>query len=153
MKRETLFRALVAPLLMTCLTAAAQEQGYWRAASTTAHNVTGDLTLSEERLTINFYMTPMSRIRAMTAPEVSSVFDVDSSAAGAGSLYRLDIPGDKKFQHRNSLCGTEDVQWMVTYVAGKTLQVAFFSGAKPPVFTFEAIAGSTDKCGTFGYVR
>lgn len=153
MKRKTLFLALAAPLFMICITAAAQEQGYWRAASSSARNVTGDLTISEERLAINFYMTPMSRIRALDATEVSSVFDVDSSAGGTGSLYRLDIPAEKKFQHRNSLCGSESVQWMVAFPSGKTLQVAFFSGAKPPVFTFEAIANSTDKCGTFTYVR
>jgi hypothetical protein len=42
---------------------------------------------------------------------------------------------------------------MVTFVAGRSMQLAFFSGQKPPVFTQEAISNSTDLCGTFSYVR
>jgi hypothetical protein len=42
---------------------------------------------------------------------------------------------------------------MAAYVAGRTLHLAFFSGQKMPVFTPDAIANSTDLCGTFSYVR
>jgi hypothetical protein len=42
---------------------------------------------------------------------------------------------------------------MVASASGKTLQLAFFSGQKPPVFSFEEMANSTDRCGTFSYVR
>ena len=84
---------------------------------------------------------------------MSAGFDVDSSAGGSGSLYRLNIPAAKKFLHKNSLCGSEDTEWMVTYVSGRSLQLAFFSGQKQPVFTLEAISNSTDMCGTFAYVR
>ena len=42
---------------------------------------------------------------------------------------------------------------MATYVAGKVLRVAFFSGDNTPVFTFESISNSPDLCGTFTYVR
>ncbi|RZU42039.1 hypothetical protein [Edaphobacter modestus] len=154
MKRETLLRTFAGLLLTCCLTTThAEERGYWRAASSSARNITGDLTVAEEKLTINFYSTTMSRIRALEAAEVSAVFDTDSSAGGTGSLYRLNIPAAKKFQHKNSLCGSENVQWMAAYAAGNSLQLAFFSGDKPPVFTFDAIASSTDRCGTFSYVR
>jgi hypothetical protein len=51
------------------------------------------------------------------------------------------------------LCGGEDTQWMVTYVAGPSLHLAFFSGQKAPVLAPDAIANSTDLCGTFSYVR
>ena len=81
------------------------------------------------------------------------MFSADSGAGGKGSLYRLDIPGTKKFLHRNGLCGTEDTEWMVTYVSGRSMQLAFFSGQKPPVFTQDTISNSTDLCGTFSYVR
>lgn len=153
MKRDTLLCALAAALLFPCLVSVAEERGYWRAASSSARSVTGDIALGDEKLTINFYTTPVSRIRALEAAEVSSVFDIDSSTGGAGSLYRLDIPAEKKFQHKNSLCGAESTQWMVAYASGNSLQLAFFSGQKPPVFTFDAISNSTDKCGTFTYVR
>lgn len=152
MKRVFLLSSIAA-LLLAPLVLAAQELGYWRAASNTAKSITGDIALADEKLTINFYTTTMSRIRDMSAAEVSAVFDTDSNNGGAGSLYRLNIPATKTFLHKNNLCGSEASQWMVAYASGNTLQIAFFSGAKPPVFTFDAISNSTDKCGTFTYVR
>jgi hypothetical protein len=133
--------------------ASAQERGYWRAASNSARTVTGDITLGEEKLTINFFTTTISKVRSLDPAEISSIFDADASSPGVASLYRLNISGEKKFAHKNSLCGTEDVHWMVAYSQSNNLQLAFFSGEKPPVFTFEAMTNSTDKCGTFTYVR
>jgi len=153
MKHETLLRTFAGLILICCLSAHAQVNGYWRASSSTARTITGDVGLADEKLTINFYSTTMSRIRALEATEVSAVFDTDSSTGTSGSLYRLNIPAAKKFQHKNSLCGSENVHWMVAYAQGNSLQLAFFSGEKPPIFTFDAIADSTDKCGTFSYVR
>jgi hypothetical protein len=42
---------------------------------------------------------------------------------------------------------------MATFVSGRTLQVAFFSGTEVPIFTVDAIGKSTDLCGTFSYSR
>jgi hypothetical protein len=42
---------------------------------------------------------------------------------------------------------------MVTYAAGRSLQLAFFSGQRPPVFTADALANSTDMCGKFSYMK
>lgn len=131
----------------------AQEHGYWRAASNTARSITGDISLGNERLTINFWTTPISRAHDLTGSELSAVFDTDSNAARTGGLYRLNIPSARKFLHKNSLCGAEDVQWMAAYAQGNSLQLAFFSGDKPPVFEFDAIRNSTDLCGTFTYVK
>jgi hypothetical protein len=131
----------------------AQEKGPWRAASTTAASITGDVAFSETRVAIDFSSFPIARIRDLEPGEVSAVFDVDSNAGGRGSLYRLSIPGEKKFLHKNSLCGSEDTQWLAAFVSGKTLHIAFFSGPKMPVFTPEAFANTTDLCGTFLYVR
>ena len=41
----------------------------------------------------------------------------------------------------------------IAYIDGRTLQLAFFSGAKPPTFTPDAIATTTDLCGTYGYSK
>jgi cell division septation protein DedD len=82
------------------------------------------------------------------APSTASI-----PSTGTGTLYRLSIPATKKFLHKNSLCGDEEAQWMVAYVSGRTLQLAFFSGEKPPIFTFDAISNSTDLCGTFSYTK
>ena len=81
------------------------------------------------------------------------MFDVDVNAPGGGSLYRLSVPGDKRFLHHSTLCGSEETQWMATYVEGRTLHVALFSGGNMPVLTGEALANSTDVCGLFSYSR
>ncbi len=152
MKRATSLKTLAASLLI-CLTLTAQERGAWRAASNTAQSITGDIALSDEKISINFSTFPMVKVRTLTKAEISSTFDADSNADGNGSLYSLNIPATKKFLHRNSLCGAEDTLWMVTYVAGRSLRLAFFSGQKPPVFTLDAISNSTDLCGTFSYAK
>lgn len=148
-----LLGAIVGLVLACCMTAAAQDQGYWRASSSTAKSITGDLTLSDEKLGINLTSFTIARIRALEQTEASALFDPDGTGKGSGSLYRLVVPAEKKFLHRNSLCGSDDTQWMVTYVAGRSLQLAFFSGQKPPVFTTAALADSTDMCGKFSYVK
>jgi hypothetical protein len=133
--------------------ASAQEKGNWRAANSTAQSITGDVSLSNEKISISFAGFPIARIRTLEPGEISAAFDVDSSADGSGSLYKLSVPASKKFLHRNSLCGAEDTQWMATYVAGRSLYLAFFSGQKAPVLTPDAIVNSTDLCGIFSYVR
>jgi hypothetical protein len=146
-------KALATTALLCSLAAFAQEDGNWRAANQTAKSITGDIGIAPEKLYINFIRFPISRIRALKPEEVSAAFDTDASAAGSGSLYRLSIAPETKFLHKNNLCGSDETQWMATYVEGKTLKIAFFSDAKPPVFTLEALRNSTNLCGTFGYTR
>ncbi len=153
MKKLILF-GLAAGLLCACpLSSSAQDNGNWRAASSTAIAITGDLTISEDKISINFAAFPMAQIRKLEPAEAVAAFNADSSARGSGNLYRLSVPAAKRFLHHNTLCGTEVTQWMATYVVGRDLQVAFFSGAKMPVLTSEALANSTDLCGTFSYAR
>jgi hypothetical protein len=104
-------------------------------------------------LAINFSSFTIARIRALESGEVSAVFDVDTNIGGRGNLYRLSIPATKKFLHKNTLCGSEDTQWMAAFVSGRILHLAFFSGEKMPVFTPDAMANTTDLCGTFSYAR
>jgi hypothetical protein len=153
MRRRTLFCGILRSALICCLSAGGQEVGPWRAVSSTAQSITGDVAFSDTKVAINFSSFTIARIRDLEPGEVSAAFDVDSNAGGRGSLYRLDIPAAKKFMHRNTLCGSEDTQWMAAYVGGRTLHLAFFSGQKMPVFTPEAIGNSTDLCGTFSYGR
>ena len=151
--QKHLQRAFTTSLLLCCLTLAAQETGAWRASSNTAQSITGDVALSSEKLAINLSTFTVARIRALEKSEISAIFDADLNAPGSGSLYRLNVPAAKKFLHHNSLCGSEDTQWMVTYVAGRSLQLAFFSGQKPPLLTRDAVSNSTDLCGTFSYMK
>ncbi len=136
-----------------CLSLNAQELGYWRAANSTAQSVTGDIGFSDAKITINFSNFSIVRARDLEPGEISSVFDADSNANNKGHLYKLDIPASKKFMHKNTLCGGEDTQWLATYVDGRTLHLAFFSGQKPPVFTLDAISNSPNLCGTYAYTR
>jgi hypothetical protein len=140
-------------LLSCCLMAAAQEKGYWRAASSTAQSITGDVTLSADKIALTFSSFPMAQIRALEPGELSAVFEAEGGAGGKGNLYRVSIPAAKVFQHKNTLCGSEQTQWMATYVSGRELHLAFFSGPKMPTLTPDGIANSTDLCGTFLYAR
>ena len=152
MKQMKLSLALALALTAT-LCAVAQDRGYWRTASKNASSITGDVALSDAKLTINFAAYPIAPIRPLKPEEAVAAFDADSATPGGGNLYRLNIPGATKFQHKNTLCGGEDVAWMATYASGKSLQIAFFSGANPPVLTIDALANSNDLCGTYSYQR
>src|SRR5579863_6064072 len=107
--------------LACCLSCSAQEKGYWRAASSNASSITGDIALADTRVTINFTVFPLVEARRLNPGEVGAVFDADVNAGGTGVLYHLNVPAAKRFLHRNTLCGTEETQWMATYVTGRTL--------------------------------
>ncbi len=131
----------------------AQERGSWRPASKPAQSITGDVTFNGERMTINFFSLTVAEIRPLKTDEVLAAFDGADPAAGAGHLFRLSIPGDKKFLHKNTICGSDETQWMATFVAGKEMRIAFFSNAIPPVFTMEALGKSENLCGVYTYAR
>ena len=145
--------ALAAATLTFACALTAQDKGYWRAASKTAESITGDISLSDTKVILNFSSFTMAQIRALNSAEVAAAFDADINAGGNGALYRLMIPADKRFLHKNTLCGTADTQWMATYVTGRNLMVAFFSGDSAPVLSMDALSNSTDLCGTFTYGR
>ncbi len=150
--RSSLRFAAFAALLLLFLPCMAQEKGYWRAASSNAASITGDIQISDTRLSINFTNFTIAPIRHLTPAETSAVFASEPTGTG-GNLYRLNISARQRFLHKNSLCGSDDVQWMVTSVAGRALHVAFLSGPETPQFTPEAMTNSSDLCGTFTYVH
>jgi hypothetical protein len=153
MTRKILWSVVVGLGLSSSVLGVAQEKGYWRAGSSTAKSITGDVGLSSEKISINFATYWIAQIRTLTPEELSGAFGADANAAGSGNLYRLSIPGDKKFLHKSTLCATADTQWMATYVNGHALQLAFFSGSKPPVMTVEAMTDAPNLCGVFSYVK
>ncbi len=153
-KRATIALVLgLASVVCGATQARAQDQGYWRAASSNANAITGDIVIGGSKVTIDYYQFTLAPIRRLKPVEVSAVFDADVNAGIEGMLYRLQVAPDKRFLHKNTLCGDEETQWMATYVTGRTLQVAFFSGDDQPVFTFDAIQKSSAVCGTFMYSR
>ena len=154
MRRFLNVSALAVTLVCAIAGSAQQpEKGYWRAASHTAASITGDITISGSKLSINFTSFLLSPVRLLKPAEVSAAFDVAVDAAGNGQLYGVEIPASRRFLNHNTLCGREDTRWMATYVAGNTLTVAFFSGDNAPIMTFEAMQNSPDLCGTYTFVR
>jgi len=133
--------------------ASAYDKGPWRAASPTAKDITGDIAIGNLQLDINFSTFPLAQIRPLTADEASAAFDADRDAPGGGYLYRLQVPAEKRFKHHNTLCGTDETQWMATWASGSHLQVGFFSGSKMPVLTLDALNGSSVVCGIYAYAR
>ncbi len=145
MNRNPLVGAVILLLLCGSLSAAAQDKGYWRATSTNAVAITGDLSISESKLSINLTAFIMAQIRPLKPAEASAAFDADLNEGGSGYLYRLNVPAARRFLHKNTLCGSDDTQWMATYVHGRILRVAFFSGTDMPVITPDALANSTER--------
>ncbi len=132
---------------------AAQDKGNWRAASKTAKGITGDITFAGQKIAINFSAFTVAQIHDLQPAEITAAFPVEGAIAGTGNLYRTSIPAAKTFLHHNTLCGSEETQWIATYVSGHTMQLAFFSGPQMPVFTPDVLANTTNLCGTFTYVR
>ena len=153
MRFRSLALALAAAASLLAAPLAAQDMGYWRAVSNTAKGTTGDITMSPMRVIIDFSGFTIAQIRALKPEEWRILFDIDPSIPGSGNIYRLDIPASKHFLHKNTLCGSEDTQYMVTFVNGNNLQVAFFSGAKLPELTPEAMNNNSNLCGTYSYTH
>jgi hypothetical protein len=149
--RSPLVATFVAILAFT-LSATAQENGPWRAASTNARAITGDVIFSPLKVTINFTSFTIAQIRSLKTEEILALFNPDT-ATGGGNIFRVDIPADRKFLHHSPLCGSESTQWIVTYAQGRDLHVALFSGATPPALTVDALNDAPNLCGIFSYVR
>ena len=145
--------AALGGLMLSAVSCMGQEKGYWRGASSNANSITGDIEISDSKISINLMGFAIAQIRRLTPAETSAVFAAESNGGASGNLYRVNIPASRRFLHHNSLCGNDDTQWMVTNVADRTMYVAFFSGANTPEFTPEALANSSDLCGTFTYAR
>lgn len=143
--------AALAACVSVCF--AQEDRGLWYPASSNAVTVTGDVTVGEAKVTINFATFPLVKVRRLKPVEVSSVFDADVRAGIEGTLYKLQIPPNKTFLKRNTLCSDDATQWMATYASGRNLKVAFFSGDDPPEFTFDAMQKSSALCGVFVYAR
>jgi hypothetical protein len=146
-------RILGGVLLLTAAVVSAQVTGYWRASNSSAKSTTGDIGIGTDKVSIDFMTFTIAEIRDLKPAEVSAVFDADAATAVPGKLYRVEIPGDRAFLHKNRLCGSDETQWMATDVIGRELHVAFFSGAKMPELTPEAMNNNSELCGVFVYSR
>ena len=124
-----------------------------RSRSQALENVTGDIAFTDIKLILNFSAFTIAQIRELQPAEITALFPSAGTDSGTGNLYRTSIPADKRLLHKNTLCGADETQWLSTFVSGRHLQLAFFSGASIPKLTPEALANTTSLCGTFTYVR
>jgi hypothetical protein len=152
MRCRLLLVAALPVVLAFTLSATGQEDGPWRAASTNARAITGDVVFSPLKVSINFTTFTIAQIRSLKTEEVLALFNPDTPTGG-GNVFRVEISADKRFLHHNTLCGSESTQWIVTYAQGRSLQIALFSGATPPILTVDALNDAPNLCGIFSYVR
>lgn len=152
MKINKLVRFLAYGLLCHVVSSA-QEKGAWRPANTAAKGITGDVAFAGQKIAIDYTSFTIAQIRELTPSEAKAAFTLPDDADGSGNLFRTSIPAGKTFLHHNTLCGSEETQWVVTWVAAHRLQLAFFSGTQMPVLTVDGLANATALCGTYAYVR
>jgi hypothetical protein len=129
------------------------DRGLWHASSKPAKSVTGDIVFTDYKVTLDFFTYTIANIRTLTPAELAAAFAADPATTSAGTLYRLDIPGGKKFLHGTPLCGAEDTQWIATYTSGRSLELLFFSGNDMPVLTLDALTDAPNLCGRYAYTR
>lgn len=151
MKLRPTYAAATFALLLPLAAAPAQEAGNWRATNSSARTITGDIALAANAISINLASFPISEIRALKPEELAAAFDADANSPSVGKLFRVNIPAAHKFLHKNSICGSDDAQWMASFQTGRTLSLAFFSGATPPALTLDA--PTDNRCGTFAFSR
>ena len=80
------------------------------------HRVTSPSAMKSSRSTLSPF--PSRSIHALKLDEMNAVFAADGpdglEPKTTGNLFRISIPGDKKFLHKNTLCGSEEVTWVVS---------------------------------------
>ena len=84
MSRGILLGAVASLMLICSLPVVAQDKGYWRAVSSNAISITGDLSISDAKIAINFVNFPLAQIRRLQPAESSAAFDADPGEGGVG---------------------------------------------------------------------
>ncbi|WP_156878420.1 hypothetical protein [Roseomonas gilardii] len=148
MHRHLLPALLVLPIL--CATGRADPAGrQWQAISNTAASITGDITVTPDRITF-----AGGHALILSQPTALPRFRAEGSPVAA-TRYRVASPADPILLNGNRLCGgrtpvpvTYIVLWTPRKFAGDTAprSLAAFSGTTPPTGT-----DSPGLCGTFRY--
>jgi hypothetical protein len=126
------------------------------AISRTAESITGDIGYSTDNtMTILNKSYPSRLVRELKGRDVEDVarmFSIDPPAADSSALralYRMDIPATDKLVNGDTICGDDDVHWVVYMSSDDNLNiwnVAFFSGDSEP-----NLQTQTNLCVTFRY--
>jgi hypothetical protein len=108
-------RLLLAPLLaLPALPATAADPQRWEAFSKTAMSITGDITLSADRITMAGRSFPLERVRDYADPRQIEAFQTAMPISGSqkATLYRTRIEPTVRLENGNTLCG-EAAIWLL----------------------------------------
>ena len=128
----------------------------WRADTTTAQGITGDIRLGKDQLAIGARVFPLAFVRDLTRAEAAETADlIGASGPVAGGLYTIDIPAGTTFRNGNVLCNgatTRIIAVERTESARRRLDLVAFEGDREIYFSgWKTVTGHV--CGTFGYSR
>jgi hypothetical protein len=137
----------------------------WTASSHTAEAITGDVGLSDSAIVLGSRSYPLSLVRQLGGSELSDSMNLLSIESGSsepeGKLFKTDIPSTAQLLNSNTVCGSENVKWVLTVIERgtpmgrqkvNTLSLAFFSGAEEPILDTASLDRSRNLCGTFSYL-
>jgi hypothetical protein len=135
----------------------AQTQEKWVAMSHTAMSITGDITLSSDKLTMGGADYPLTLVRTIDAQHLSDVGRLfDGTKPIGASLYKTNIPATAKPLKGGTICA-KGAKWLLTakgsspYDKKPELSLASFSSDAEP--NLATATESTELCATFTYVH
>jgi hypothetical protein len=125
----------------------------WSATSTTAMSITGDVAISPADLTMADADYPLTHVATVPAQQRAAIGQfIAVPEPSAADLYRIKIPAARKLHNGNTLCGGDEVTWLLAVSgSGPTMALAFFSGTAQPSLNANALSNNTALCGTFTY--
>ncbi len=126
----------------------------WTAVSKTAMGVTGDLLVRPRSVAMAGHTIPLAFLHTLAgAPlqQAAALFPVPVNSRLRGALYKVSVPATTSFMRRNTLCGKQRTTFFVLLTDGSDLQLAMFAGRNEPNLSANAVANSTEFCGTYSY--
>ena len=116
-------------------------------------SITGDIALTPGKLLMAHRAFPLKQARAIEPAHLADVGKIVNATGDVQSaaLYKTMVPRRTALLKANIICGSKDAEWMLAVFEKNELAVAFFAGAKEPDLAPNAVANSTDLCGTFSY--
>ncbi|CAN7561413.1 hypothetical protein [Aminobacter aminovorans] len=137
MNTKRILPAMLGLLVATTAPVLAEGDRY-RAFSTTAESITGDISMDD--FSITFANGESLKFAALLGDH----FVVDGERVNA-SVYSVEDPADPELENGNRLCGAGDVTYLASWSGGDGLTiVAVFTGDEPP-------ESSADMCASYTY--
>jgi hypothetical protein len=142
-------------------TPAQTTQEKWVAGSTSAMGITGDISISPDKLIIKGKDYPLVLVRDIDAQQLSDAGKIVNAMKPPtwARLYKTKFPVGPKLGkgYYTSVCGPKDANWLLTvygnspYGNEPQLSLAFFSGDNEPNLNYEVVSKSTELCGVLMY--